>query len=190
MRAAAARSYTVERGDNLSKIAKRFYGDANQWRRIFEANRDQIDNPDLIHVGQELLLPGEGDKTHIVKPGESLGRIAVQYGVSVASLVAANSLSNPDFLRIGQRLVVKVGGASALPPPRFYLVQRGDTLAAISRKFGVPVKTLMEANGITDAAHLYYGTRLRLSGSGFVAAPAPTTSTHTVARGETAPDRP
>jgi uncharacterized protein YidB (DUF937 family) len=50
-------TYTVAPGDSLSKIAKRFYGDANQWRRIFEANRDQIKDPDLIHPGQELKIP-------------------------------------------------------------------------------------------------------------------------------------
>jgi uncharacterized protein YidB (DUF937 family) len=49
--------YTVASGDNLSKIAKRFYGDANQWRKIFDANRDQLENPDLIHPGQKLKIP-------------------------------------------------------------------------------------------------------------------------------------
>ena len=55
--AGADRSYTVERGDSLSKIARRMYGDANQWRRIFDANRDQIEDPDLIHPGQVLRIP-------------------------------------------------------------------------------------------------------------------------------------
>lgn len=55
--AAADRSYTVKSGDTLSAIAKREYGDAGQWKRIFEANRDTIDNPDLIHPGQELKIP-------------------------------------------------------------------------------------------------------------------------------------
>ena len=51
-------TYTVVSGDSLSKIAKRYYGDANQWHRIHEANRDQIKNPDLIHPGQRLRIPG------------------------------------------------------------------------------------------------------------------------------------
>ncbi len=51
-------SYEVVAGDSLSKIAKRFYGDASQWPRIHEANRDQIKNPDLIHPGQRLKIPG------------------------------------------------------------------------------------------------------------------------------------
>jgi nucleoid-associated protein YgaU len=54
---AAPRTYTVVAGDNLSKIAKHFYGDANKWKRIFEANRDTIKNPDVIHPGQVLKIP-------------------------------------------------------------------------------------------------------------------------------------
>jgi nucleoid-associated protein YgaU len=60
----ATTSYTVKSGDTLSAIAKREYGDGSEWRRIFEANRDQIDNPDLIHPGQELRIPARdgGDR--------------------------------------------------------------------------------------------------------------------------------
>ena len=53
-----SQSYVVVAGDSLSKIAKHFYGDANKWHRIHEANRDQIKNPDLIHPGQKLTIPG------------------------------------------------------------------------------------------------------------------------------------
>ncbi|MFL5578846.1 MAG: LysM peptidoglycan-binding domain-containing protein [Gemmatimonadaceae bacterium] len=53
----SARTYTVKAGDNLSKIAKEVYGDASQWRRIHEANKDIVKNPDLIHPGQTLKLP-------------------------------------------------------------------------------------------------------------------------------------
>lgn len=53
----AAKTYTVQKGDSLSKIAKRTYGDAGKWKAIFDANRDQIENADLIHPGQVLKLP-------------------------------------------------------------------------------------------------------------------------------------
>ena len=49
--------YTVVAGDSLSKISKKHYGDASQWRRIFEDNRDQIQNPDLIQPGWKLVIP-------------------------------------------------------------------------------------------------------------------------------------
>jgi nucleoid-associated protein YgaU len=57
---ASSGSYTVREGDTLSAIAQREYGDANEWRRIYEANRDQIQDPDLIHPGQELDIPNRG----------------------------------------------------------------------------------------------------------------------------------
>ncbi len=50
-------TYTVKSGDSLSKIAKHIYGDANKWHLIYEANRDKIKNPDLIHPGQEFTIP-------------------------------------------------------------------------------------------------------------------------------------
>lgn len=53
------RSYTVVAGDSLSKIAKRQYGDAQKWHQIYEANRDQIKDPDLIYPGQVLSIPAE-----------------------------------------------------------------------------------------------------------------------------------
>jgi len=59
-------SYTVEKGDNLSAISKRFYGKSKYWKQIYEANRDTIENPDLIYPGQTIKLPaidtdGDGD---------------------------------------------------------------------------------------------------------------------------------
>ena len=51
------RTYTVKSGDSLSKIAKREYGDAAKWHAIYDANRDQIKDPDLIYPGQVLTLP-------------------------------------------------------------------------------------------------------------------------------------
>jgi nucleoid-associated protein YgaU len=52
------RTYTVVAGDTLSKIAKREYGDASAWHRIYEANKDTIKNPDLIYPGQTFKIPG------------------------------------------------------------------------------------------------------------------------------------
>ena len=54
--------YTVKQGDTLSAIAQREYGDAAQWRRIFEANKDTIKDPDMIHPGQQLNIPSKSDQ--------------------------------------------------------------------------------------------------------------------------------
>lgn len=53
----AEQSYAVQAGDTLSKIAKRFYGEAQAYRTIFEANRDQLSDPDKIRTGQVLKIP-------------------------------------------------------------------------------------------------------------------------------------
>jgi nucleoid-associated protein YgaU len=51
------RSYTVLPGDNLSKISKQFYGDANKYMKIFEANKDKLADPDKIRAGMQLVIP-------------------------------------------------------------------------------------------------------------------------------------
>jgi len=55
--AAAERTYTVKPGDTLSKIAKELLGNANAYHRIFDANRDQLTDPDKIQPGQQLKIP-------------------------------------------------------------------------------------------------------------------------------------
>jgi nucleoid-associated protein YgaU len=55
-------TYQVKSGDNLSKISKQFYGDPNEYMRIFYANRDKLKDPDKIQVGQQLVIPPDDDK--------------------------------------------------------------------------------------------------------------------------------
>lgn len=55
-------AYKVEGGDTLSKISKKYYGDPNEYMRIFYANRDKLNDPDKIQVGQELIIPPDDDK--------------------------------------------------------------------------------------------------------------------------------
>ena len=51
------KTYTVKKGDTLSKIAKEYLGDANDYMRIFDANKDQLTDPDMIKPGQVLKIP-------------------------------------------------------------------------------------------------------------------------------------
>ena len=59
---AGGQTYEVKSGDNLSKISKQFYGDANEYMRIFYANRDKLNDPDKIQVGQRLTIPPDDGK--------------------------------------------------------------------------------------------------------------------------------
>jgi hypothetical protein len=53
----SARMYTVKPGDSLSKISQQFYGNANQYMKIFEANKDKLPDPDKVKAGMELVIP-------------------------------------------------------------------------------------------------------------------------------------
>ncbi len=61
-------SYTVQKGDTLSHIAQTYYGKASGWKKIFEANRDQLDDPDRIKPGQVLRVPIDPDAAPIAPP--------------------------------------------------------------------------------------------------------------------------
>ncbi len=51
------RDYTIKSGDTLSKIAKQYYGNASDWKKIFEANKGVIKDPDKIFPGQKIIIP-------------------------------------------------------------------------------------------------------------------------------------
>ena len=83
-------------------------------------------------------------QTHIVKPGDTLGRIASANGVTIGELVALNGLSSPDMISVGQILNIKRTSQSS------YKVKRGDSLSAIAAHYGVTVEAIVRANGITN----------------------------------------
>jgi nucleoid-associated protein YgaU len=51
------RDYTIKSGDSLSKIAREFYGNANDWQKIYQANKDTIKDPNMIYPGQKIIIP-------------------------------------------------------------------------------------------------------------------------------------
>ena len=58
----SSRSYTVVAGDSLSEISRQFYGDPDEYMRIFYANRSTLKDPDMIHPGQVLVIPPDDDQ--------------------------------------------------------------------------------------------------------------------------------
>lgn len=117
--------------------------------------------------------------THVVQSGETLSSIAQQYGVSEASIAAANSISDPNRIYAGQRLAIpSCAGAPAASPSSggtgqvIHIVQSGETLSSIARHYGVSEASIAAANGIGDPNRIYAGQRLIIpSGGGAAAAP-------------------
>ena len=165
---------TVQAGDSLSLIALE-YGVSTQ--SIMNANG--ITNPDLLYMGQELIIPGVNPTASTasvvvtVEWGDSLSAIAEDYGVSVASLMEANGITNANSIFAGQELTVP-GVSGPLQPagPVIVTVVSGDTLSEIASKYGVGLSALMNENGITKPDSIYIGQKIRIPGTG----PAPTTT--------------
>ena len=118
-------TYTVQPGDTLSKIAKKYLGKASLWRKIYEDNKATIKNPNVIRVGQNLVinLPGTvtavsttaavstNANTYVVQPRDNLWKIAKKvYGQGFAwrKIFDANSntVSNPGNIHVGQVLLI------------------------------------------------------------------------------------
>jgi LysM repeat protein len=184
-------AYEVKSGDTLSAIAAA-HGVSLQ--ALLDSNGD-ISDPDFILPGQEIVIPGEDGapaRIHVVAAGETLGVIANQYEAAVSDIASANELSDPNLVRIGQKLKIPARSGDpdddAANGTSFHVVEAGETLASIAARYGVPVSQLAQANGITDPSRIYVGTRLALSGDSFVAESADSggsAGSHTVASGET-----
>jgi LysM repeat protein len=173
---AGATTYTVVAGDTLGAIAAR-YGTTP----AALAALNHLANPNLIHVGQVLVLQGSptsGDPswgapagaTHTVVAGDTLGAIAARYGTTAATLAALNHLTNPNLLYVGQVLVLTGGGSSRVAPPAAtpapaatYRVVAGDTLGAIAARYGTTAATLAAVNHLTNSNLLYAGQVLVLA---------------------------
>jgi len=102
-----------------------------------------------------------GPVYHTVQAGENLYRISLRYGTTVNAIVAANDLLNANSVYVGQVLLIPVGG-QAQPGPTTYVVQPGDTLYSIARRFGTTVDALAAHNGIAPPYAIMVGQTLRI----------------------------
>ena len=115
-----SRSYTVRSGDTLSGIAARHGVSLS----ALTAANPQIRNPNLIHPGQKISIPGQGgsapapapSSSYTVRSGDTLSGIATRHGVSLSALTAANpQIRNPNLIHPGQKINIPGGGKSSPP---------------------------------------------------------------------------
>ncbi|MBN1814446.1 MAG: LysM peptidoglycan-binding domain-containing protein [Anaerolineae bacterium] len=96
---------------------------------------------------------------HTVRAGENLYRIAQRYGTTVEAIMAANSITDAHSLRVGQVLLIPVGGGGTTGTGA-YVVQPGDTLYSIAKRFGTTVETLAALNGLAPPYTIKVGQSL------------------------------
>jgi len=177
----SALTYTVKRGDNLGKIAKKY---GVSVKSLIKANN--LKKPYIIRPGQKLKIPVKGKKgssykctlKHKVKKGESLIKIAKKYRVWVKDLKKINNLKS-DRLYVGQVLCIKrekVGTKKSTNKKSFYIkkkkvvtkriiryrVKKGDSLSKIAKKYNTTVSRIIKLNGLKKPYIIRPGQRLKV----------------------------
>ena len=164
-------TYIVKSGDTLSGIAAEFNTTVSE---LVDLN--DISNPNLIYPGEILKIPdikGESSKsvsskqyikTYIVRRGDTLYGIAQRFGTTVAKLVQLNGISNPNLIYPGQ--VLKIESSGRVDDGEgfrdFYVIQKGDTLSSIARRFNTTVENLLENNNILSDKQIVEGHVIRV----------------------------
>jgi LysM repeat protein len=173
--------YVVQRGDTLASIAQRY----NVNLKDLAANNGVL-NPNIIYVGQRLVIPGSAADTshrvasltalpandgyYTVQRGDTLAQVAQNYGMTVGDLLRLNGLTNPNFIWTGQKLRVSaranpVQSEKAAKPAvadAIHVVKVGDTLAQIAADYNTSIYELMSLNGLPNPNFVWVGQRLRV----------------------------
>lgn len=148
----------VRAGDTLWAIARE-YGTTVE--AIARENR--IADPNRIFAGERLriTLParGSGEEIYTVRRGDTPISIAGKFGVTLSALEDRNGLERGETIYAGDKLSIPGARMSG----EFYVVRPGDTLFYISRRTGVPIRTLAGINRIKDPDLIYAGEHLKLS---------------------------
>lgn len=144
-------TYTVQKGDSLWSIAKRFNVGVNELK-----NANNLSS-NLISVGQKLVIPGvapsdQTNVTYVVQKGDSLWSIANANNTTVDELVNLNDLVN-NTIYVGQVLKIPNSGNSATSNDNTsmtYVVQKGDTLYSIAQKYSTTPSAIINKNKLSS----------------------------------------
>src|SRR5699024_10738121 len=92
--------HVVRQGETLWQIVHHYGSDLYQPLYV-----DQLDDPDLLVVGQTLVIP-DPDREYVVQPGDQLSAIAHRYGISIQELAGANSITDASHIYVGEMLIL------------------------------------------------------------------------------------
>ena len=150
-------TYTVQRGDSLSKIASLY----NTTVKEIKSLNNLIS--DILQVGQQLVIPileengddmvpeVDGYQEYIVQPGDSLSRIANLFNTSIDDIKSLNGLTS-NIILVGQVLKIpnEVDAGNNFDQYEEYTVQKGDSLWKIAKEYNLSVDDIVDFNGLTS----------------------------------------
>ena len=160
------KTITILRGDTLSKIAKEYGTTVNELARI-----NNIQNINLIYAGKTLRVPisdpqennSSEEIVYIVKRGDTLSQIAMEYNVTVNEIARENQIKNVNLIYPGQRLIIKTEAMGTEMGHLCYKVVRGDTLYSIARRYNTTISNIVMLNRIQNPNLIYPGQCLKIN---------------------------
>ncbi len=161
-------SITVTRGETLSSIAFRYGTTVTNLVKL-----NNIQNPNLIYIGQRLLISTTNNainntnrnnsSVYIVKAGNTLNQIANEFNVTVESIAIENNIQNPNLIFVGQRLIIEdIRYDTHETNHSIYTIRYGDTLSQISRRYNVSIEQIATLNNISNINLIFVGQKLRI----------------------------
>lgn len=180
---ASGTTYTVEDGDTLGAIARKF---GTTVRALVEANG--ITNPNLIRTDATLTITGAGSRPtapasggssagvqrpgqrHLVQPGETIAGIAGKYGIAQSDFVRWNGLQDGTLYATTRLLLFDPGTLPGSTPAatgaQTHTVQSGQNLASIASRYGSSSSAIAKASGISNPNQIYVGQELTIPAGG------------------------
>lgn len=157
--------YTVVAGDTLWLIASRFGTTIDNIKKLNNLTSDNI------YPGQKLIVKSNVIQgiTYTVKSGDTLWLIAKNHGTTVTAIKSANKLTS-DNIYIGQKLFIPTTLATPSPTPVYnwpdvtYIVQPGDTVLGVAKKFGTTTANILKYNYMTPDEWLNANDKIAISG--------------------------
>ena len=159
------KTIVIQWGDTLSQLAIDYNTTVEELVIL-----NNIENPNLIYAGNTLIVPvaggsspEESDKTiYVVRSGDTLSQIALDFGTTVNAIAIRNNISNVNLIYPGQILIIPTNNQNINQNTNYitYKIQWGDTLWSISRRYGVSIAYLVRLNRIQNPNIIYAGNTL------------------------------
>lgn len=152
--------HTVLKGETLSEIAEQYNTTVESIAKL-----NDLKKPYTIRPDEELIVRGEPSlksSQHTVRRGESLSVIASRYGTTVSKLAELNNLNQPYRLKVGD--VLRIEAATESADPDYHIVQKGESIWTIAKRYNMSAMGLARLNGIGKPYVIHKGDKLQVAG--------------------------